>query len=253
MKNLLKKFEKFRSKHPLPKPLLKPLIALTLLAWAAIASIGAQYIIGYGMLFAFGREFLQTTIGNVVYQVISYALTFVLVLFVPLVISKKARASREELGLLKLPTWTDICLAPLGFVAGTLLAMALAALFSLFPWFNANEAQDLGYNTFASGNERILMFFAMVIIAPIVEEIVFRGWLYGKLRAHFAMPVAILLVSALFGLVHMQWNVGINVFAISIILCVMREITGTIYSGILMHIIKNGLAFYLVYVMGVGL
>jgi membrane protease YdiL (CAAX protease family) len=61
-----------------------------------------------------------------------------------------------------------------------------------------------------------------------------------------------LLVSLLFGVVHLQWNVGVNVFALSIVLCSLREITGTIYAGILLHMLKNGVAFWLLYVMGTG-
>ena len=252
MKKWQEKVENFCKKHPLPKKAKKPLLILTLLAWVAAASIGSQYIIGYAILFCFGRDFLLSTVGNVVYQVVSYVLTLALVILVPLAFSKKAHTTREEIGLQGLPTWTDIGLSPLAFVVSTLLAMALAALFSLFPWFNANEAQDLGYSFAATGGDRILMFFAVVIIAPIVEEIIFRGWLYGKLRAHFAMPVSILLTSALFGFVHLQWNVGINVFAVSIVLCALRELTGTVYAGILAHIIKNGVAFYLVYILGIS-
>ena len=71
---------------------------------------------------------------------------------------------------------------------------------------------------------------------------------------HFAaILIANLLVSVLFGLVHMQWNVGINVFAMSVVMCALREITGTIYAGILLHMLKNGVAFYLLYVAGMGI
>ena len=66
------------------------------------------------------------------------------------------------------------------------------------------------------------------------------------------MPVAILLVSILFGVVHLQWNVGVNVFATSVVLCLMREVTGTVYAGILLHMLKNGIAFFLLYVLNVG-
>ena len=59
-------------------------------------------------------------------------------------------------------------------------------------------------------------------------------------------------MSILFGVVHMQWNVGVNVFAMSVVLCGLREITGTIYSGILVHMIKNGLAFYYLYILGIA-
>ena len=92
-----------------------------------------------------------------------------------------------------------------------------------------------------------------------MEEVIFRGWLYGKLRQKLSgktseitgIIISILLVSLLFGIVHMQWNVGVNVFALSVVLCVLREITGTIYSGILVHMLKNGIAFYFLYVAGV--
>ena len=86
------------------------------------------------------------------------------------------------------------------------------------------------------------------MIAPIAEEVVFRGWLYGKFRSKMPAYLSIVLVSALFGLMHGQWNVGINVFCLSIVLCLLREVTGTIWSGIVLHMLKNGLAFYLLFV-----
>ena len=100
----------------------------------------------------------------------------------------------------------------------------------------------------------------LVVVAPIAEELIFRGWLYGKLRLllssklsnNASMILSIILVSVLFGMVHMQWNVGVNVFALSVVLCGLREITGTIYAGILAHMLKNGIAFYLLYILGIG-
>ena len=253
MKKLLEKFENFRKKHPVPKKLRTPLAILSLLLWVAIASIGVQYLVGYLLLWTIGVDRLGINMFNVLYQVISYAVTLFLVIYVPYKISKKGKTTREEIGLKGWPTWTDIWLSPLGFIAATLIAMALAALFSLFPWFNADEAQNIGYTTLLYGGDRIFSFIATAIIAPITEEIVFRGWLYGKIRSRLNMFASIFIVSLLFGLVHMQWNVGVNVFATSIVLCALREMTGTIYSGILVHIIKNGIAFYLVYVMGMSL
>ncbi len=167
----------------------------------------------------------------------------------------------KELGLTNLPTWTDIGLAPIGYIVYVLLALAFESLFGLFPWFNANETQDVGFSYFTSKPELIFAFFALVVVAPIAEEIIFRGYLYGKLREKTATItssktstiISILLVSLLFGVAHGQWNVGVNVFALSIILCMLREITGTIHAGILLHMLKNGIAFYLVYVLGMGL
>jgi len=101
------------------------------------------------------------------------------------------------------------------------------------------------------GGERVVAFILLVVIAPIAEEIVFRGFLYGKLRIAAPKWLAILIISFLFGLIHFQWNVGISVFAMSVVSCTLREITGTIYAGTLVHMINNGVAFFLVYVLGI--
>ena len=93
-----------------------------------------------------------------------------------------------------------------------------------------------------------MAFISLVVVAPVAEELIFRGWLYGKLRAKIPAIPAMLVVSILFGIVHGQWNVGVTVFVMSIAMCTLREITGTIWGGILIHILKNGIAFYFLYV-----
>ena len=89
-----------------------------------------------------------------------------------------------------------------------------------------------------------IAFFFLVVVAPVCEEIIFRGWLYGKLRARIPAVPAILLVSLLFAVLHGQINVGVTVFAMSIGMCIQRELTGTIWSGMVLHMIKNAIAFY---------
>ena len=62
------------------------------------------------------------------------------------------------------------------------------------------------------------------------------------------IPLAIFLTSILFAVLHGQLNVGITVFVLSVVLCGLREITGTIWSGMLLHILSNGIAFYILYI-----
>lgn len=195
---------------------------------------------------------LQMPLTNALYQAAVYAAAMVVIIKLSARIKKEAKTTREELGLTGLPTWTDIGLAPVSFIAyiivgGAIMAVA-EALLSRFSWFDANQAQDVGFKLLSSPFDRIIAFIALVIVAPICEEIVFRGWLYGKLRRKMSMGAAILVVSVFFGIMHGQWNVGINVFALSIFLCLEREITGTIYASILTHMIKNGIAYALLYI-----
>lgn len=214
--------------------------------------VGVQFLLGIPLTKLAPAEVLSSPITNTIFSTVSYLLAMFLIIWLPPRIFKKkiARSSRKSLGLTGLPTWTDIGLAPIGYVASVLIAMGLTALFNLMPWFNANEAQDLGFSPYMMGFERGLAFVLLAVIAPIVEEIVFRGFLYGKLRIEIPKWLAIFLTSLIFGLAHLQWNVGITVFSMSIVTCTLREITGTIYAGMLVHIINNGVAFYLVYVLG---
>lgn len=223
---------------------------VALCAWTLISTVAAQYLVAFALALIIGKDNLSTPVWTTVYSAIAYSLGLVATIFIPIKLFKKWRTDREELGLRGLPTWIDIGLAPVAFILYLLLAAALIAIFSHFPWFDASQAQDVGYDNLASLLDRIVAFIALVIVAPIAEEIIFRGWLYGKLRARLPLIPAILLVSLLFGFMHGQWNVGVNVFAMSIILCLQREVTGTIYSGILLHMIKNGIAFYLLYFAG---
>lgn len=262
------------------------LSAMALLIWVGVIVIASQLIVGYLMLWILGRENFSQPVVTAIYSALSYILAMILIIFVPPKVSVKWKivnekesgtkvldgkkapkaTSRKELGLTGLPTWTDIGLAVAGFIVYLVLAAAFIAVFTwlnergIFPWFDANEAQDVGFSTYSVGMDRLVAFITLVVVAPIAEEIIFRGWLYGKLRAKLSaettekasVVVSTLLVSLLFGLVHMQWNVGVNVFAMSLVLCALREFTGTIHSGILLHMIKNGVAFYLLFVMGIG-
>ena len=251
-----------------------------LLVWVGISVFLAQIIVGRLMLLFMDADTFIQPVWTAVFSALSYVLAMVLIIWIPPNVSvgwrltndrKHGRRTingqaapralnREGLGLTGWPTWTDIGLAPVGFIVYLVAAGAVTALFMLFPWFDASQAQDVGFSYSLIGADRIWAFISLVVIAPIAEEIIFRGWLYGKLRHHLShqmsktvgIIIAILLTSLLFGLVHMQWNVGVNVFVMSIVLCALREFTGTIYAGILLHMLKNGVAFYLLYVLGSG-
>ncbi len=226
--------------------------------WAFVSVIASQYIIGYPLLWILGSDTYAEPVWRLINSVLVYALALFLLFYVPGKIRKKYQTTRAEAGLSNLPTWSDILLSIIGFIVATLFSALLVNAFSLFPWFDASETQNTGFSTYIFGVDRALAFITTVIVAPIAEEIIFRGWLYGKLRGlmHQKIPewagilISCLVVSIIFGLIHFQWNVAVNVFALSAVLCALREITGTIYSGILVHMIKNGIAFYIVYVAG---
>jgi membrane protease YdiL (CAAX protease family) len=74
---------------------------------------------------------------------------------------------------------------------------------------------------------------------------------YKALRQEYSFWVSAILTSLAFAVVHMQVNVGIDVFVLSLFLCYLRERTGSLWAPIILHGIKNGLAFLLLFVFNI--
>ena len=217
---------------------------------AVITFYAAQFIVGVPMLVILGSETLKTPLIATIFSSLVYILSFIFLLFTfkhikPL----KTPVTRNELGLNNLVTFSDIGLALAGFFGYLAFSAILSALFSIFPWFNLTENQPLLYSTLISPSGKILAALALVVAGPILEEVIYRGLIYGKLRKNHSLITSILTVSILFGFLHGQWNVGVDVFALSVVACLMRETTGTIYAGIILHILKNAIAFYILFIV----
>ena len=215
---------------------------------AIITFYAAQFIVGVPMLVILGADTLKTPLAATFFSALVYTLSFIFLLFTLKHIKPlKDPVTRNELGLKDLITFSDIGLAIDGFFGYLAFSAILTALFSVFPWFNLTENQPLLYSTLISPLNKVFAAIALVVVGPILEEVIYRGLIYGKLRKKHSLITSILIVSILFGFLHGQWNVGVDVFALSVVACLMRETTGTIYAGIILHILKNTIAFYFLF------
>ena len=215
---------------------------------AVITFYVAQFIVGVPMLIILGSETLKTPLIATIFSAFVYTLSFLFLLLTfkhlkPL----RAPVTRNELGFKDLVTFSDIGLAIAGLFGYLTFSAILTALFSVFSWFNLTENQPLLYSTLISPLNKVFAAIALVVVGPILEEVIYRGLIYGKLRKKHSLITSILIVSILFGFLHGQWNVGVDVFALSVVACLMRETTGTIYAGIILHILKNTIAFYFLF------
>jgi membrane protease YdiL (CAAX protease family) len=87
-----------------------------------------------------------------------------------------------------------------------------------------------------------LLWIALVVAAPVWEEIAFRGFIFRSwVRSPQSALPGILAVSALFALLHLQYNwFGmLQVFAVGLLLGWSRWRSGSTYMTIVMHAIVN--------------
>lgn len=80
---------------------------------------------------------------------------------------------------------------------------------------------------------------ANAILIPIMEEVVFRGYLFNRLSKAMPEIVAALITSVIFGLCHGGIVWATWAFVVGMIICVFRIKTGSIIPGMIFHIIMN--------------
>ena len=180
----------------------------------------------------------------------------------------------------KTPAWVDITstvILQVGLIGGALLAARLimpvhAWQFGLrpTPWKSAavwtvvalvafltfavlwatlidkpeqTTAEDLGVDE--SQLALIGAGVLFVVTAPIAEELFFRGFFYGSLRSGLPVVPAALINGLVFGLIHVGsgFSAVPALILFGVILCLLREKTGSLYPCIALHAANNTFAY----------
>jgi membrane protease YdiL (CAAX protease family) len=129
--------------------------------------------------------------------------------------------------------------------------VVVSMLSGLINGLNVNQQQAVGFSQSTTGWLLILVFLSLVVLPAIVEEILFRGFLFSGLKKALPTIWAALATSAIFASPHLLeatsggalWIAGIDTFILSLVLCWLREKTGRLYAGMGLHALKNFIAF----------
>lgn len=148
---------------------------------------------------------------------------------------KKGSSLCEESGLeLKKP---DIRRAGLLMAAGLGFSVFFSAVITVLPFSESLLSSYHGSSAMIeSGTDRLLAVICTVFMAPVAEEIVFRGYMLGRLLSWFTKEQSIFLSAALFALCHVSllWIVYACLMGILLAWVSIRE-DDTMYS-IILHI-----------------
>lgn len=89
----------------------------------------------------------------------------------------------------------------------------------------------------------VLMGFTAIIIAPLCEEIVFRGYLYPVAKKFSGPWLAGICSALVFSAAHGNFAALLPLFAFGLVLAFLYEITGSIWAPMLAHLLFNGATF----------
>ncbi|WP_241292494.1 CPBP family intramembrane glutamic endopeptidase [Microbulbifer celer] len=163
-----------------------------------------------------------------------YLVQFVFILPVLLLVARfRTQPALDTLAVKAFPRkqllpWIGVLLA--------FIALEVAAV----QWFDIEPGQFM--ETLA-GSKHLLLALIIVFAAPLLEELVFRGYLFRAWRhSRLGFSGTLLLTSILFALLHAgqyHWIQLSFIFVLALILGVAREKSGSVLLPMLLHLLNN--------------
>lgn len=157
---------------------------------------------------------------------------------------------RDYLGLTHLRV-RDIAL---GIAAAVILHFVSPSIDALIQQFIGSWPDDR-FNQPLSAPVLALGMFATFILAPLAEELVFRGFMYRGLESRLGTVATVLITGVTFGLIHALYGYGWDHAAsaawFGLVLGLLRWLTGGITASFVCHAMGNaGAVFWALYLIG---
>jgi uncharacterized protein len=180
-------------------------------------------------------------VGGLVY-LIAAAATYAIIV-------RRQRGTWGEIGF-RMPPLLPLLLTPLIFF-GQLMLLAIVNLIlrAIIGNFENPQVAALTDPAGFSWLNFVFVFTVGAIIAPIVEEMLFRGLLYQWLRRHTGALTAILLSGAIFSVVHLYLVVLLPLFVVGVVLAAVFEWTQSLWITITLHFFQNAMAISLLFLL----
>lgn len=142
---------------------------------------------------------------------------------------KRLRVDEEQN---KMSPWTYLLIVLLAVVSNQLLSYAIALLTMNYNVSNAVQESLFGSALWAQ-------ILGVGIIVPLMEEFLFRGLMYKRLKSFVNYPAAVLLSAFIFAFYHGNLIQFLFAFPMALLLIWVYEKWGTIKAPIVFHIAVN--------------
>jgi len=231
--------------------------------WVVIATCFFVFMISVAAMLRDGAT-ADPVVGGMS-QLVGYGLALFAIL--------RIYAPEENLGRVVAAQKTTPLLYVLGALIGLALILPINDIYEVLTRLSPESQPDelpkmLEEATTAS---RVMVGVSLALIAPLAEETIFRGALFSLLKVMaresslFASPrglagislrdddasparrssgvESIIVTTILFALIHLEWQRMVPILFMGAVFGLMRQRSGSIFPGMLAHIVFNGVAF----------
>lgn len=227
---------------------------LTLLKCIGIVAvmIGVQFLfvsvytvivsaaLGFGYGAGVGEEYFVAMYAGGICQV-EIAADFAVVGLLCLIMKIRGFSMHREVSLRPAPLCGLAGVAVFGASANVLVSAIVSLAYSLWPWLQENSSINNDYSVqLQQSMPAVWSILLTVIVTPLVEEFVFRGLVFTRLRKVVGKGTAVVLSAVIFGAAHMNIEQGVYAFAIGLVMAMAYEKYGSIWASVALHFAFNG-------------
>lgn len=187
----------------------------------------------------FSKYYAPVCMGGVLLVILIYTLFYTL----------RGKRFEREISLSKISPATASGSLVLGAASQIIITVSIFFLSFIFPYLEESGAQsDKFYSMTFGGGSFLLEVLYLSLFVPLLEEIVFRGLIYTRLRRGMPVPAAQILSALIFGAAHMDLVQFCYATLTGLLMAVLFEKYQSVLPSLLFHIAFNGCSYLFLYI-----
>ena len=142
-------------------------------------------------------------------------------------------------------------IAAYAFILPTLLAILILSML-LMDFLGYKPPPQPVFDLFLEEKRSNVILFLTIfvsVLGPMIEEIFFRGFLYGAVKKRFGIAAGVILSAALFSALHTNIIGFLPIMALGVLMAYLYETTGSLVASITVHVLHNSLIVSFVFLI----